>query len=57
MKQPENRSKSDGRPPARSFADEFPVTAENPPVSRLVTKNRPGRLKIRYARLGKPEAG
>ena len=32
----------------RSFADLFPVDKENPPVTRLIVKSRPGRHKVRF---------
>jgi hypothetical protein len=31
----------------RSFADMFPVDENNPPVSRLIITNRPGRTRIK----------
>jgi hypothetical protein len=53
MRQPKQPSKPAARRPVRSFSDEFPVTAENPPVGRLKIKNRPGRIKVRFKSLGK----
>lgn len=32
----------------RSLADMFPVDENNPPVSRLVITNRPGRTRVKY---------